>query len=216
MKHKTRAALLLAAVMLLVLAKNTLDSNTVTKLGTSFTSVYEDRLLVESYIYQLSGHLYQKKMLMDNAFYAGTDGLLSAKLSKTNSAISTLLTDYAKTELTADEARYLRAFQQNHLALQTLENQYLRHLTGSREMVGEKQQMDAQFQEATGYLNQLSHIQVAEGKRLNDSSKQMMAGSALLTQVELVLIVVIGVMIQMLVFASKSKFSKFPQNPMLN
>ncbi|WP_210488188.1 MCP four helix bundle domain-containing protein [Rufibacter aurantiacus] len=215
LKHKTKAALLLAIIMVLVLAKNTLDNKTVTKLGTSFATVYEDRLLVESYIYQLSGHLYQKKMLLDNSFYAGNDGKLSLGLKENNTAIATLLTEFGKTELTQSEARYLSAFNQNHRALQTLENQYLKELGGQGAKPA-KQKLDARFQLATNYLNHLSSIQVAEGKRLNDSTKQMMAGSAVLTQLAFVLVIGIGIMIQVLIFASKSKLSKFPQNPMLN
>ncbi|WP_165864789.1 MCP four helix bundle domain-containing protein [Rufibacter latericius] len=215
MKHKTKAALLLAVVMVLVLAKNTLDNKTVTKLGTSFATVYEDRLLVESYIYQLSGHLYQKKMLVDNSFYAGNDGHLASGLQENNLAIATLLTEFGKTRLTDAEARYLVAFDRNHRELKALENQYLRQL-GGKEVLPAKKELDTRFQQATNYLNQLSRIQVAEGKRLNDSSQQMMAGSAILTQLEFVLIIVIGILIQMLIFASKSRFSKFPQNPMLN
>ncbi|WP_190300274.1 MCP four helix bundle domain-containing protein [Rufibacter hautae] len=215
MKHKTKAALLLAVVMVLVLAKNTLDNKTVTKLGSSFATVYEDRLLVESYIYQLSGHLYQKKMLVDNSFYAGNDGKLASGLQENNKAIATLLTEFGKTELTHAEARYLAAFNQNHQALQALENQYLQQVGGEAAQPA-KQKLDAKFQLATNYLNHLSRIQVAEGKRLNDSTKQMMAGSEVLTQLAFVLVISIGIMIQVLIFASKSKFSKFPQNPMLN
>ncbi len=207
----------MAVVLVLVLAKNMMDSKNVTKLGSSFAAVYEDRLLVESYIYQLSGHLYQKKMLVDNSFYAETDhGLLPEKLMGNNSAILGLLEKYEKTELTRDEARYFSAFKQNLQELRALENQFVLQPAVGQERLQAKNLMDAQYREAASHLNYLSHIQVAEGKRLNEQSKQIIAGSAILTQFEFALIIAIGVMIQMLVFASKSKLSKFPQNPMLN
>jgi hypothetical protein len=65
-RQKAKAALILGVVFMLILTKNWLDERNVAKLGISFASVYEDRLVVESYIYQLSDRLYQKKSLLDN------------------------------------------------------------------------------------------------------------------------------------------------------
>lgn len=208
--------MLLALVLVLVLAKNMLDSKYVRQLGTSFAAVYEDRLLVESYIFQLSGHLYQKKMTVDNYYQVKDYALLQDKLTSSNAAISTLLQDYEKTQLTQDESRHFSALKQNMAAIQALETGFLTKAAAGQETPGGQRQMDAQYTLASGHLNQLSHIQVAEGKRLSEQSKQIVAGSTILTQFELVLIICIGVMILMLVFASKSKISKFPQKPMLN
>jgi hypothetical protein len=215
-RHKTKAAFLLATVLVLVLAKNMLDSKNVTKLGSSFASVYEDRLLVESYIYQLSGHLYQRKMMVDSSFHSKNHSLLPEQLKGNNLAIVELLVKYEMTKLTVDEARYFSAFKQNLQELEKLENKFLLQAAGKAERERDKSQMNTQYKTAAVHLNYLSQVQVAEGKRLNEQSKQIMAGSAILTQFELVLIIAIGVLIQMLVFASKSKLSKFPQNPMLN
>ncbi|MFA1773452.1 MCP four helix bundle domain-containing protein [Rufibacter glacialis] len=217
MKHKTKAALLLALVLVLVLAKNFMDSKNVSKLGTSFASVYEDRLLVESYIYQLSDHLYQKKMMVDKNFYAAEDSGLPTRLKEKNAAISELLVAYEKTQLTETEATYFSSLKQNLQELSTLEQKYLLQPgTEQEQRALAKHRMDGQYAQATNHLHQLSGIQVAEGKRLNEQTKRIIAGSSILTQFELVLIIAIGVMIQMLVFASKSKLSKFPQNPILN
>ena len=215
-KQKGKAALLLALVLVLVLAKNMLDSRYVRQLGTSFAAVYEDRLLVESYIFQLSGHLYQKKMTVDNYHQVKDFGLLQDKLSTSNAAIATLLQDYEKTQLTLEESRHFKALKQNMAAIQALETGFLARVVAGQETSAAQPQMDSQYNLAAGHLNQLSHIQVTEGKRLRDQSKQIIAGSTILTQFEIVLIICIGVMILMLVFASKSKISKIPQKPMLN
>ena len=215
-KQKSKAAFLLAGVLVLVLVKNMLDSSNVSKLGNSFAAVYEDRLLVESYIYQLSGHLYQKKMMVDNCASGENVDLLQEKLNAHNGKINTLLLDYGKTRLTPAEATYFSSFQQSMAHIRELETRYLQTQESGRAGGQTKHQIDRQYGVAANQLNQLSHIQVAEGKRLNDQSKQIIAGSTILTQFELVLIIGIGIMIQMLVFASKSKLSTFPQNPMLN
>ncbi|RNI30004.1 hypothetical protein EFA69_10800 [Rufibacter immobilis] len=216
-KHKTRAALLLGVVLVLVLAKNLLDSSHVSQLGSSFAAVYEDRLLVESYIYQLSEHLHEKKMLVEQSYHTGQQQQLPQELKAKNAAILTLVEAYGKTTLTHEEAQFFKAFTQDIDAMQALENKYLA-AAGAQEQVKllVKEQLDAQHRLTKGHLSQLSRIQVAEGKRLNDESKQIIAGSNILTHFELALVVSLGVMIQMLVFASKSQISKFPQKPMLN
>ncbi|WP_205500107.1 MCP four helix bundle domain-containing protein [Rufibacter psychrotolerans] len=215
-KQKTKAAFLIAIVLGLVLSKNLLDSNNVNQLGSSFSAVYEDRLLVESYIYQLSGHLYQKKMLVDNCYYTDNAASLQDQLLAKNTAIATLLQTYETTDLTEAEAKYFGALKQTMDKIRNLENQYLARQGTGQEMAQAKALMDAQYSLAASHLNQLSGIQVEEGKRLNEKSKKIIAGSTILTNFELVVVVGLGIMIQMLILASKSKLSKFPQKPMLN
>lgn len=215
-KQKTKAAMLLALVLVAVLGKNLLDSKNVKDLGNSFAAVYEDRLLVESYIFQLSGHMYQKKMTLDNCARGEDLSLVQDKLKGNNAAIVGLLQAYEKTQLTPKEEEHFTALKQDMTQIQKLETQYLRQHAMGPEVLLAKTQLDAHYGNAADHLDQLSHIQVAEGKRLNELSKQIMAGSAILTQFEIVLLIGIGVMIQMLVFASKSQFSKIKQKPMLN
>ncbi|MGV3538515.1 MAG: MCP four helix bundle domain-containing protein [Rufibacter sp.] len=210
-KQKTKAAFLLALVMVLVIAKNMMDSRNVSQLGSSFATVYEDRLLVESYIFQLSGHLYQKKMMLDNCSQ-GQDQGLRDKINIHNVAITTLLQDYEKTKLTPAEAQFFQDFKQNMQEIKRLE---LSFLSGAPAGMA-KQQMDAQYSLAAGNLNQLSSIQVSEGKLLSDQSKQIIAGSTLLTQFEVALLICIGIMIQAIVFASKSILPKKSRMPSLN
>jgi hypothetical protein len=215
-KQKGKAALLLALVLGLVVVKNIVDSRYVRQLGSSFAAVYEDRLLVESYIFQLSGHLYQKKMTLDKYHLAEDFALLRDNLTTSNEAIATLLQDYEKTQLTPAEARHFGALKQSVAAIQALEYSYLARLGEGKAASAAPSQLENHHRLAAGYLSQLSHIQVAEGKRLRDQSKRIIAGSTILTQFEVALLICIGVMILMLVFASKSAIPKFKQKAILN
>lgn len=215
-EQKTKAALLLALVMVLVIAKNMMDSRNVSQLGSSFSSVYEDRLLVESYIFQLSGHLYQKEMMVANCSSQGMDTTLRDKINGHNIAILALLQDYEKTKLTPAEASFFQAFKQNMAQIRALEVSYLTVVSETNEQGRIQAQMDDQYSRAARNLERLSNIQVSEGKLLNDKSKQIMAGAALLTQCEMALLICIGVIIQMIIFASKSVLPKKTQMPWLN
>src|SRR5690606_1368871 len=97
------AALLLAAIFVLLFVKNMLDSQHFTALGSSFSSVYEDRLMVESYIYRLSDHLFRKKIMIDTCGSAQSAAHIRPVLANHNTAIQEILTAYDKTWLTDAE-----------------------------------------------------------------------------------------------------------------
>lgn len=214
-RRKVSAALLLAAIFVLVFVKNQVDSNHVTQLGHSFSSVYEDRLMVESYIYQLSEHLFRKKIMIDSCDNAFTAGIIKPLIDGHTRAIEDIIADYETTKLTEAEAEYFSLFKDNVTKLVSVENAYLQN-ADPREMSSAKAIIDKQFNEASANLGKLSAIQVSEGKMLNDHSKKIVAGSSLLTQFEMGILIAIGLMILVLVFESRSVFSKAPQEQSLN
>jgi hypothetical protein len=104
-RRKTAAALLFALLLIAIGVKNMVDSYQVAQLGDSFKSVYEDRLLVEGYIYRLSENLYQKKLLFDDFGNEDIEAF-SKQISLHNLAINALIIDYANTRLTNEESLY--------------------------------------------------------------------------------------------------------------
>lgn len=214
-RRKVSAALLLAAIFVLVFVKNQVDSNHVTQLGHSFSSVYEDRLMVESYIYQLSEHLFRKKIMIDSCDNAFTAGIIKPLIDGHTRAIEDIITDYETTKLTETEAKYFSLFKDNVRKLVSVENVYLQN-TDSREISSAKAIIDKQFNDASANLGKLSAIQVSEGRMLNEHSKKIVAGSSLLTQFEMGILIAIGLMILVLVFESRSAFSKAPREQSLN
>ena len=208
-QQKTRAALILGVVFLLVFAKNWYDERNVAELGNSFASVYEDRLVVESYIYQLSDHLYQKKILLDNCSSQENLVNLQARFGEHNAAINSLLQNYEKTKLTAAETTCFQNLKANITSIEQLESNYLAG-TGNG-MTKAKLSMDKSYGLAARNLHQLSGIQIAEGKLLNEQSKKLIAGSSILTQFELVILIGVGLLIQGLIFAARSSKPKKPQ-----
>lgn len=213
-QQKAQVAFLLALVLFGVFVKNVLDRNNVSDLGDSFSSVYKDRLLVESYIYQLSDQLYQKQILFDQCSQPISDNnQLELNIKRHNATINSLIQEYEKTKLTTQESIYFEAFKKNINQMEILESQYLR-LHADFAIVNTP--LDQQFVSAAGHLNQLSSIQIAEGKNMTDQSKKIVAGSTILTQFELAMIIIIGLIIQALIFASNSLTPKTFQNHQLN
>ncbi len=214
-RQKIKVALLLAIVCLIIVLKNIYDKHNVDELGTTFSSVYEDRLLVESYIYELSNHLYQKKMMLDN-LSEQDETKLHSQFETRNAAISTIISDYEKTKFTESESICFKDFKNNVAALQILESQYLSLAGNEAQLAETRQQLNKTFTLAASDLHRLSDIQVSEGKLLSDNSKKIVAGSSLLTQLELAILIGLAVMIQVLVIASKPIIPKTHQRPSLN
>jgi hypothetical protein len=213
-QQKVKAALMLGVVFLMVFAKNWFDERNVAKLGNSFASVYEDRLLVESYIYQLSDHLYQKKIMLDNCSAAENLMHLQTKIETHNAAIDQLVLDYGKTKLTPSETTSFSAFKENIGAIKNLESTFLEVARTGK--LTSPTELNKRYGLAVKNLHELSQIQVTEGKILNDKSKQIIAGSSILTQLELAILIGIGLLIQGLIFAARSAVPRKTQNFSLN
>lgn len=210
-QQKAQIAFLLAIILVGILVKNVMERNNVSELGDSFSSVYEDRLLVESYIYQLSNHLYQKKLIFDNCNVDGNLMTYQNQLEKHNNDISNLIKEYEKTKFTETESTFFQSFKNSIRKITFLETQYMMSALGKN-----NPELDEQFKLAAADLQHLSTIQISEGKILSDQSKKIVAGSTILTQFELGMIIVIGLIIQALILASQSLTPKVTQNHNLN
>lgn len=214
-KQKFKAAILLAVVCVAVLITNLLSRHQMGELSDSFSSVYEDRLVVESYIYKLSEHLYQKKLALDD--YSETDCKeVTASVNSHNEAIHELLVLYEKTLLTDDEVKYLTDFKANVLDLEQFENQYLNLPVNETESAIAYNLINTSFDQASYDLRQLSNIQIKEGKLLNDQSQRIVQGSSVITSFEMVLLICIAVALQIIVLASRPAISPIWQNGHLN
>ena len=71
-----------------------MDYYDVHKLAKSFATVYEDRLVVESYIYKLSELLYQKKQMLDNCAVSDNITDLKIQVSSYDADISLFMSQY--------------------------------------------------------------------------------------------------------------------------
>lgn len=185
------------------------------KLNDSFTSVFEDRLVVESYIYLLSDHLYQKKLAVDNCSKL-TGNNYCSQVEAHNEAITGLIASYEQTLLTEEEEACLQDFKANLLALQNLEAQFLSQGSDKAYSMASQSRFNDYFALASTNLRQLSQIQINEGKALTDSSHRIVQTSSLLTSIEMVTLIGIAIILQIIVLASRPVINKNWQQSNLN
>lgn len=214
-QQKFKAAVLLAIICFIVLITNFWGRHQMDELSHSFSSVFEDRLVVESYIYEISDHLYQKKLTLDKCSELA-DTNSRSKIGLHNEAIKDLLIYYDKTLLTKEEAVCLQDFKANFTAIKDLESKYLQNSRDEAQHTATHTLLNEQFGLASANLRQLSHIQVKEGKMLNDQSQRIVQGSSILNSFEMVVLICIAIILQIIVLASRPAISRSWQRSNLN
>ncbi|HRK55552.1 MAG TPA: MCP four helix bundle domain-containing protein [Cyclobacteriaceae bacterium] len=218
LRNKGKIAFSAALILIMIFIKNWIDKKHVAELNSSFSSVFDDRLVVESYIFQLSDHLYQKKILIANCTNAEQILLAQPQVNIHNSTINQILVDYEITKLTTAESMYFGSLKERLQNLNAMEEKFLSALTiqDHNTSTALATEIQKNFDMAMLDLNQLSKIQVSEGRLLKEQSKKIAAGSTLLSQLELVVLIGIGMLIQILIFTSRSALPKSPQQFGLN
>jgi CHASE3 domain sensor protein len=172
----------LAAAFLLVLASNRLNNRNFSTVEQGVDSVFEDRLVVQEYIYTLNNYFHEKELfLANNAVYLD-------KMPQ-HPDIKNILVDFANTELTIDESLHLDELRENYAALKRLEDNQ-----------GNKEKIISVLNSISNNLDELSAVQLSEGKQLTQRSKRSLGMNQLLSTLEIVFLIIIGVLFIVIVF----------------
>lgn len=198
LSYKWRMGIVLVAILAAVLLNNLYSRSNVTDLDHTISAIYKDRLMPATYIFRITDHLYQKRILLQHnsgkQLYAPHDH-----------AIASLIQEYEATHLTREETRCWQSFRQ-HL------DQYDNVLATSGNTPAEAQQFAAIIKD----LNALSEIQAGEGSHLHASSVSLLNNTSLGASLEMVLVVLLGLFsLALLGIAQKNVFRQ-PQRPSLN
>lgn len=199
-KQKMTAAILLFTVIALVMLTNMREQRTATRISTAVTSIYEDRLVVAQYILQLS-----KQMEGITTGLEKEEEHVTTRINDHLAEVAALNALYEKTILTETERTNFETFKQ------LCETISLNNKTGNQAAAL------LAARDAGDTLQTLSSIQVEEGKNQLDEVLNMTYFSNILSYLELAILIVIAVIIQALVFASKTMMGiKKPTNEHLN
>ena len=208
--QKTKIAISLTIVIVMVLATNFLNKRQFENLQDTFTSVYRDRLMAEIYIYQFATILNEKNHLFNEA-----DTFAYSRHQVLNDSIALLISDYEETMLTDEESVFFTQLKERLIQLSQIEGEYIHEI----EVQGislSHDKIKAQYEKTLTSLALLSDIQRTEGKRLIDESRRIVSSGRVTLQIELMVLIVIGVLVQVLIFSARPVFSKINQRPDLN
>jgi len=185
-KDKVKAAAVLAVIMCIILLTSFSERRGFTSLGRSVSSIYEDRLLPSTYIFGITDHLYRKRLL-HSQYLHGENLQAATAIQQHNTAIATLMASYEATYLTPEEIAQWGNFK-NHLT------QYTRYEAGSlANLAALHSTGEQEFDRLMASLNALSRIQVGEGSHLRTTSAAIVGSSAVLSDVQITLLIILGI-----------------------
>ncbi|MBR9855790.1 MAG: hypothetical protein GYB37_14630 [Algicola sp.] len=186
-KRRINSGFILAAAFLLVLASNRLNKRNFSTVEQGVDSVFEDRLVVQEYIYTLNNFFHEKEL-----FLANNDTYINKMPQHPD--IKNILVDFANTELTIDESKHLTQLRENYAALKSLEKNQ-----------DNKGEILSVLNSISDNLDELSAVQLSEGKQLTQRSKRSLGMNQLLSTLEIVFLIIIGILFLVIVFKREEK-----------
>lgn len=200
LKNKLTASIVLLALCLLVLLSNYLDRLHTENVKNSISTMYEDRLIVEEYIFKMTQNTYQIREALNTATVENDEKIVK----KFTDNIKNTFDSFSKTRLTEKEK--LTA---DELKLQISE---LNKILLSNNKVSLKY-----TDEILNTLNKLSEIQLDESKLIMKQVEDQYASIKASSEFAFAIIIVILIVLQILVFSGESLIPFFkPKDPSLN
>lgn len=201
--------MLLFAVMACSILIRILEDKSVEDMNESFVSMYNDRLIPATDLFDISEHVQQKRSLIEEELYAIKRGKLELDLSKEmanyDTAIDSLMSKYEKTLLVTQEKKQLHELKKRLLQSEQLERSTV-HLISEKQEEAARKLFESSgrlaSKQAIAQLSVLMRTQKTVGQELLKDSEFMVSGSKLYSTLQVALAILIGVLIVGIVFAS--------------
>lgn len=178
---------ILFVLCLLVLLSNYTDRDHTNNVKNSISTLYEDRLIVEDYILKMTIDIYEIKQALHAADQH--DEPAADQIAVLLSHIDGLSSAYQKTKLTKEE-------DETFVALVKTLNEFKSTLSPNKQ--------DQLANRALDQLNELSSIQLEESKLIMKHAEDLYISSKAISQFAFGITLIILVVLQALVFTSKT------------
>ncbi|MGO4773031.1 MCP four helix bundle domain-containing protein [Flavobacterium sp. W22_SRS_FK3] len=201
--NKTKAAFILLIVMLIIVLSNFNTLRNSKNVNDNINTIYNDRLVVAYYIFQYANELHFIKAEVQKTDL--NDIEKNSKIKKALKIIHTIDELYVKTVLTPKEKTHFNIF----LATCSKINQEAQNKNWSS--------IISLSNKALKTLNQLSEIQVKEGRAKLANANAMYSGNNSLGQLEIALLIVLGgITFYLLIIKKPKRNINIPESPSLN
>ncbi len=199
LQYKTRVGILLALLLSGLLINNIIGYESYDRMEATANSMYADRLMPSTYIFEITEHLHRGHVL----WQSGQAGHIAGKgMDEHQLAIRDLIARYEQTALTREERSQWTAFKTN------LADLYSRSGSAAAPQA---------FEKTLQCLNALNIIQAKEGRQLQANVRSIVGTSSLRSHLETVLLLVIGGCTLQLIGASRNIFQQsWPHKASMN
>jgi hypothetical protein len=204
-KRKFQAIAVISVLLLLIYGKNLTERRAFKSISKTFTEVYNDRLVVEGYIFQISDRLFSIQKLIDHCNLDYDYSRVINEIDGHEKGIMNLIVDFEKTNLTIEESDYLNDFKriiENDLSIK---NYDLLFSDSSGVNTNQVKLYDQKIALAKSDLENLSKIQMDEGQKLISKAKVQINRSQIWAQFEVALLIILIIVIYIFLFKGQSK-----------
>ncbi|MES2777685.1 MAG: MCP four helix bundle domain-containing protein [Bacteroidota bacterium] len=208
-KHKLRAGLLLLVIIITVLLCNISIRQSFSTLDQTMTSLYNDRLMPATYIFKMADQVYARQL---KSLQTGVAGITT---QKQNDSLVHLMDVYAKTWLTEHEKALFYTLQKLVVQMGKLETESLKS-TPVQSAPELQKELNDTYMQSIAVLDQLSEVQIKEGGVLQKDSKKVIAGTQIQSQLEISLLVILGIAAFVLIAAKEKLIPKERSREWLN
>ena len=199
-KRKISGFLIIGVLVVLLYGKNLLERQSFRTVSSTLSDVYEDRLLVESYIFQISEKLFTIQKLVDHCTINFDYSKAVLEISKEEQAILELVAAFEATQLTEQEATLLTDFKRIIEKDLSIKSYQLLYNDSSGVNEAQVKVYDQKIARAQQDLEKLSAIQLEEGGRLVSKAKTLINRSQIWAQFELALLLIFILVIYIYIF----------------
>ncbi len=216
LKNKWRAAFVSTAIIVVMLVISMIGTKNVDDLRLSFKSVYEDRLVVEQYIFKMSTLLYENQLELNRLKDTEEPALIHADILANTKAISTIAEKYALTYLTEKEEKVFHAFNTLVAKVTIAERQMIKEINGSPQKQKSITSLSSDYQKAIVQLDDLSNIQLAVAKEMLDESDKLAAGNVVMSKLEIAILIIVALFVQVIIFSARLSTQQKPVKYKMN
>lgn len=199
-KRKVRALLIIGILLMLLYVKNLLERQSFSSISNTFTEVYNDRLIVEGYIFQISEKLFQIQKLVDHCNIDYDYSKVINEIASNEQSILAIIADFEATNLTGEEAGYLTDFKKIIETDLNIKSYDLLYSDSSGINRAQVKIYDQKISLARKDLENLSKIQMQEGEKLINKAKVLINRSQIWAQFEVALLIILVIVMFLLLF----------------
>lgn len=205
-QQKLKVAILLFCIMACTLLIRILEDKSVKNMGIAFASIYNDRLVPATDLFQISAHIYKKMQLSNN--YIHDNQIFNNKsnyksLQQEDSSVDSLLRKFEGTYLVATEKGNLSNLKKSIAQNRSLEKKLFTDNDNiTKSSVVYENTLNQSYLAIVKNLSALSKIQSEVGEDLIKESRRLMVGTNFFSTIQFILAIIIGVLIVSILFTS--------------
>lgn len=206
-KRKITTLVVIGLLMLLMYGSNIIERQAFRNISSTFKEVYNDRLVVERYIFSISDNLFIIQKLVDHCDRNFDYSKVVNEIADREEDILRIVADFERTNLTNNESQYLADFRAIIEDDLQVKNYGMLYSDSSGVNLNQVKLYDQKISKAQQDLDNLSKIQLEEGEKLINKANIIINRSQIWSQFEVALLIILALALYLLLFRNKLTLS---------